>query len=1570
MWKAVLALSLVYASDQLRPRNAVVCDATCSTCSNGICSSCTNSAYYIVVADNNCQAACPASSFKLSGYCYKDCPSGFYNDKTTYECKACTSPCSSCENSATICTSCNDPLYLYYGECRTDCPTATYKDTVQRVCIPCGSGCATCSGTECLTCTDSSNYIVVGAKTCAASCPVNYYTLNKMCYITCPDNYFNKSDFTCPQCKSPCANCVNSESSCTSCTSGNYLYNNSCDETCPAGYFKNTQTLRCEACFDECEICTDGNTCTKCWAGTYLSSDDKICDETCGSLEMLDVTDRQCVEYSSRYPTTEVNKQDMNYIKITYSKDIIKGTGSLRILEILTETKDSITTNEVIVISASETINGRVNTFMDTLHIYLYSPNFTVDKSYIIQIDANFIKSSNNYSIEGLNDNTWRFKILSNPVSSLVAVINKGQRGMEIPTGTAISLDASSSYDPSITSNPNLSYTWDCKDYTSSYSSYRSTYGNNWGQYVQSYVTSTDSLANVCGTFFDYTKPPSTLKYEVSSSFRIDNVLRFSFTMKDTTTSRTSTAEIYVRFVSSDITLITIDNLPTYRINTDKPLNVYSPTLIETSNYELTWSFIKLETLNSDPVLLTEVTGSQYLTIAEGSLTSDATYRFTLTLQDSLSNSYGTLQIITNSGPTGGGLMLDKLEGTAITTDFQGQMINWSDLDLPLSYKFRYKIGTYSEISVSKAINGEVLDEYMLAGTDSSGYFTMYFPDGTINILAYAIDSLGASSYVVEQITVKENTELRSIIDKAPSSESIGQDFDVIYENVVKAGNVAIVLEPDKENNTYLDDLKEKLIGVAESGKTKADALFAANEFQQAALLYEAVLVAIEPISRVPLESDKAETLITLCNSIEVSRLEAFLTPSFPNTSITSVSTQQVLSTRDYINISQMMAQTVVNILDQDYTAYIDELNEYLLKSLEVLQLNVQLTEIPRQIETSDLVVFNTKDLAANLKQQTYTMSNGMTVYLPNFDTTVPNLTLVASFVKNNPFESTVEETSFSSKLVQLDSFLSLDLLNSDTQEIIPLEDLTDPIKIQFILSAEDITTMENSLAQYSTNPRIWPECTFWNLTSTAWETGGCNLNNMEEVYNTFELESEVIESVNIVCACNHMSYYTISFRDRTDLVASSYIVREDDDVDFSAKEWATCVAFFFMIGWVVFYIVGLSFAYYWDNFNPSFSSTSAEVKQIYRYIDPHKVEAVLSYLEQMFVQDYVDSASVRKRDITGDITKVLNSKLLTKAMEATEDERHRSETMSIMMDKYPIQRLMNGGQRDNIEVQDEGGVYIPQGSYIHARKQPIVTKIRKYLKKGLNDPAYLPTFAMGGKDVSLEDLPTPSRDDIEKTKQILSHRLYQLDNNIFPEAGLDKFLKRYDETIDLNLAIAKDLKLDDKQLTKEDLQQLGFCPYEFGALRFTSSGKLKPDIKVLSGGKYAKQLVDDINKFYHSLKVSYCSLFTLYLKKEHKLLALFYDLHFEYSKKQMLTLFSLFMLIHLTFIQIYITFINWDFDKQYNFKDNLCSWGCNYEAQIFAGFFIAILPWFPFYLVKYLFAKNMLEQGSSDSWK
>ena len=111
-------------------------------------------------------------------------------------------------------------------------------------------------------------------------------------------------------------------------------------------------------------------------------------------------------------------------------------------------------------------------------------------------------------------------------------------------------------------------------------------------------------------------------------------------------------------------------------------------------------------------------------------------------------------------------------------------------------------------------------------------------------------------------------------------------------------------------------------------------------------------------------------------------------------------------------------------------------------------------------------------------------------------------------------------------------------------------------------------------------------------------------------------------------------------------------------------------------------------------------------------------------------------------------------------------------------------------------------------------------------------------------------------------------------------------------------------------------------------------------------------------------MKVSYWSLFWMYVKKEHKYLSLLFNLHIEYTKKQMLVLVSVFWYIQLFLCQIYITYMNWDFSKTYN-NSGYCVWGCHYESQLLAGVVCAIIPWPFFYICKYLFAKNMIEYSA-----
>ena len=98
-------------------------------------------------------------------------------------------------------------------------------------------------------------------------------------------------------------------------------------------------------------------------------------------------------------------------------------------------------------------------------------------------------------------------------------------------------------------------------------------------------------------------------------------------------------------------------------------------------------------------------------------------------------------------------------------------------------------------------------------------------------------------------------------------------------------------------------------------------------------------------------------------------------------------------------------------------------------------------------------------------------------------------------------------------------------------------------------------------------------------------------------------------------------------------------------------------------------------------------------------------------------------------------------------------------------------------------------------------------------------------------------------------------------------------------------------------------------------------------------------------------------------------MLALFFNLHMEHNKKQMLTLFFLHVLLVVFMAVFYIGVLDYETDEWYN-TVGLCVWGCNHEVELIAGATCAVIPWPILNLVKYLFAKNMLEFGSTRPWK
>lgn len=115
------------------------------------------------------------------GTCYRQCPNGYYIDKSIPDdvrCSKCASPCGTCVDRADYCLSCNgvwlDPrtgvtwqnmTYVFEGNCYDECPQTTAPDMSTLRCLGCGERCNQC-GTAKDTCFEcvTPDYVVTSTK--------------------------------------------------------------------------------------------------------------------------------------------------------------------------------------------------------------------------------------------------------------------------------------------------------------------------------------------------------------------------------------------------------------------------------------------------------------------------------------------------------------------------------------------------------------------------------------------------------------------------------------------------------------------------------------------------------------------------------------------------------------------------------------------------------------------------------------------------------------------------------------------------------------------------------------------------------------------------------------------------------------------------------------------------------------------------------------------------------------------------------------------------------------------------------------------------------------------------------------------------------------------------------------------------------------------------------------------------------------------------------------------------------------------------------------------------------------
>ena len=100
-------------------------------------------------------------NFRTLGVNSCNCDVGYYDDGSSFDCKACDSRCKSCITVPTNCTSCPDVAPITRGLINNECPCIIGYFEVLATCMQCDKTCLTCSttSTNCETCDTASNRI-------------------------------------------------------------------------------------------------------------------------------------------------------------------------------------------------------------------------------------------------------------------------------------------------------------------------------------------------------------------------------------------------------------------------------------------------------------------------------------------------------------------------------------------------------------------------------------------------------------------------------------------------------------------------------------------------------------------------------------------------------------------------------------------------------------------------------------------------------------------------------------------------------------------------------------------------------------------------------------------------------------------------------------------------------------------------------------------------------------------------------------------------------------------------------------------------------------------------------------------------------------------------------------------------------------------------------------------------------------------------------------------------------------------------------------------------------------------
>lgn len=223
-------------------------------------------------------SACNAcATARHKGICLATCPSGFYPDGPSHDCKSCDQECSECfgpgpDQCYGLCKNARRGA-LCIAECAVDEFLAPSKDC-SSCNLQCGNGCTGPSPRECLSCASFQN----SDGTCVSTCdPNSTFVSGKMC---------NECDIECA------FGCVgDGPDRCTAGLAGetvkfaggkcrHVIHQGRCLTMCPTGFYEDKNGV-CSVCHAQCVSCAGPgpSNCTAC--RNFISESDGTCLERC-----------------------------------------------------------------------------------------------------------------------------------------------------------------------------------------------------------------------------------------------------------------------------------------------------------------------------------------------------------------------------------------------------------------------------------------------------------------------------------------------------------------------------------------------------------------------------------------------------------------------------------------------------------------------------------------------------------------------------------------------------------------------------------------------------------------------------------------------------------------------------------------------------------------------------------------------------------------------------------------------------------------------------------------------------------------------------------------------------------------------------------------------------------------------------------------------------------------------------------------------------------------------------------------------------------------------------------------